>query len=182
MIHLYSGDGKGKTSIAVGMSVRMAGAGKEVLFAQFMKGNESSEIKILETLPNTTVLRVKEKFGFFEELTEKEKEKIASYHNEILEAVFKKIETYRIKEYKSTSKEPEILIVLDEITYPCMWNLINEKRLKEILKELPSQVELVMTGREPTDYMIEVCDYWSEVGMKKHSFEQNIIARHGVEY
>ena len=51
MIHLYSGEGRGKTSIAVGTAVRMAGAGGRIIFAQFMKGSESSEIKVLKSLP-----------------------------------------------------------------------------------------------------------------------------------
>ena len=65
LIHLYCGDGKGKTTAAVGLSVRAAGAGKRVLFAQFLKDGSSSELNILRTLPNVEVACCEQNFGFF---------------------------------------------------------------------------------------------------------------------
>lgn len=177
MIHLYSGEGKGKTSIAVGMSVRFAGAGGRVIFAQFMKGNESSELNILRQLDNVKVLKVEKEFGFYNKMTEQDKSEITGLHNEILGEIAETIE--QIKEKNAC---PQLLIVLDEITYPCRWKLIDEAAFKDLLKDLPECVEVVMTGRDPHDYMIESSDYWSDVEMKRHPFEKGIAARKGVEF
>lgn len=177
MIHLYSGDGKGKTSIAIGMSVRFAGAGGHVIFAQFMKGNESSELNILRQLDNVKVLKVEKEFGFYNKMTEQDKSEITGLHNEILGEIAETIE--QIKEKNAC---PQLLIVLDEITYPCRWKLIDEAAFKDLLKDLPECVEVVMTGRDPHDYMIESSDYWSDVEMKRHPFEKGIAARKGVEF
>ena len=196
MIHLYSGDGKGKTSIAVGMAIRMAGAGGHVIFAQFMKGNESSELNILRQLPQVKVLKVEKEFGFYNEMSDEDKAEITGLHNEIMREIVECVEQIKsngqsnaehIEVQKcedNTGKDacPQILIVLDEITYPCRWNLIDEKLVGKFLKELPDCAELVMTGRDPLDYMIEASDYWSDVEMKRHPFEKGISARIGIEY
>lgn len=181
MIHLYSGDGKGKTSIAVGMSVRFAGAGGHVIFAQFMKGNESSELNILRKLDNVKVLKVEKEFGFYNTMTEQDKSEITELHNEILEEIAEVIEQIK-RDVKRDNTCPKNLIVLDEITYPCRWKLIDEAAFKDLLKDLPECVEVVMTGRDPHDYMIESSDYWSDVEMKRHPFEKGIAARKGVEF
>ena len=196
MIHLYSGDGKGKTSIAVGMAIRMAGAGGHVIFAQFMKGNESSELNILRQLPQVKVLKVDKEFGFYNEMSDEDKAEITDLHNEILREIMRCVEQIKSDEQGNAEHDevpkcedsaredacPQIIIVLDEITYPCRWNLIDEKLVRKLLKELPDCVELVMTGRDPLDYMIEASDYWSDVEMKRHPFEKGMSARIGVEY
>ena len=220
MIHLYSGDGKGKTSIAVGMAIRMSGAGGRVIFAQFMKGNESAELNILRQLPHVKVLKAEKEFGFYNEMTDEDKAEITGLHNEIIEKIAEFVEQIKrseqsnlehdevpkcegnsehnvVRKFESnteydavqkcegnTGKDacPQILIVLDEITYPCRWNLIDEKLVRKLLKELPDCAELVMTGRDPLDYMIEASDYWSDVEMKRHPFEKGMSARIGVEY
>ncbi len=181
MIHLYSGDGKGKTSIVTGMAMRMAGAGKEVIFAQFMKGNESSEIKIFSEIPRMTVLKVEKNFGFYKDMTESEKAEITGCHNEILRKIYNRIKESAGKNI-NRNLEPDLLVVMDEITYPCRWNLIDEMLLLQILRELPENVELAMTGRNPQDYMIECSDYWSDVEKRKHPYDRGIKARQGVEY
>lgn len=196
MIHLYSGDGKGKTSIAVGMAIRMAGAGGHVIFAQFMKGNESSELNILRQLPQVKVLKVNKEFGFFNEMSDEDKAEITGLHNEILREIVECVEQIKSNEQSNAEHAevqkcegnaeedacPQILIVLDEITYPCRWNLIDEELVRKLLKELPDCAELVITGRDPLDFMIEASDYWSDVEMKRHPFEKGISARIGVEY
>ncbi|MBR1866147.1 MAG: cob(I)yrinic acid a,c-diamide adenosyltransferase [Lachnospiraceae bacterium] len=180
MIHMYSGDGKGKTSIVTGMAVRMVGAGKPVLFVQFMKGNMSSEIRILESLPQVTVIKVEQNFGFYGSMSSEDKLKITECHNGLLQKVL-----YRIRQYKGIESEgtgPELLVVLDEITHPCRCNLIDEQLLEQVLTEVPPSVELAMTGRNPKEYMVRASDYWSDLKMKKHPYEKNVVARFGIEY
>lgn len=180
MIHMYSGDGKGKTSIAIGMAVRMAGAGKEVLFTQFMKGNESSEIRILESIPGVKVLKVKNNYGFFGHMSDEDKLEITEKHNEILEEVLRTVRHF--SRIDPEGNGPELLIVLDEITYPCRCDLVDEEILRTILEETPETVELVMTGRNPKEFMVKHSDYWSDLEMRKHPYEKNIVARYGVEF
>ncbi len=180
MIHMYAGDGKGKTSAAVGMAIRMAGAGKEVLFTQFMKGNESSEIRILESIPGIRVLKIEHDYGFYRYMSDEDKLEITEKHNQILEEILRTIRHFSGIDPEGNG--PELMIVLDEITYPCRCNLLDEELLKQILDETPDTVELVMTGRNPKEYMVKHSDYWSDLELRKHPYEKNVVARYGVEF
>ena len=73
MIHLYTGDGKGKTSAAIGLCIRAAGWERRICFAQFMKGNDTGELRVLERLPEVTILRSQKNFGFYHAMSENDK-------------------------------------------------------------------------------------------------------------
>lgn len=171
MIHLYSGDGKGKTSIANGMAVRMAGAGNQVLYARFMKGSASSELASFYRLPQIKVLEAGKDFPFYKQMSDEDKAEITKCHNRILTEILDGVE----------NREGSLMIILDEITYPCRWNLVDVSLLRGLIDNLPDDVELVMTGRNPMDFMMECADYWSEVTMKKHPYEKGVAARVGIE-
>lgn len=180
MIHLYSGEGRGKTSIAVGTAVRMSGAGKRVIFAQFMKGQESSEIGILGSLPGVEICCVPESFPFYNGMSEEQMESITKYHNDILMHIMDEVKL--VGEMGEDGQSPQLLVVLDEITYPISWNLVDQTMVRRLLSDLPESVELIMTGRNPSEEMIAFSDYWSEVMMKRHPYEKGVMARKGVEY
>ncbi|MDE6434771.1 MAG: cob(I)yrinic acid a,c-diamide adenosyltransferase [Lachnospiraceae bacterium] len=201
MIHLYSGEGRGKTSIAVGTAVRMAGAGKRVIYAQFMKGGESSEINILETIPNVEICRVPEEFPFYGQMSEEQKCQIKAYHNAILNHVMEQAQCFKRTGGERQNRadcflsgtgdeitvdkeigEPELLVVLDEITYPVSWALVDISLVNRLLQNLPESVELIMTGQNPSEQMIASSDYWSELSMERHPYEKGIKARKGVEF
>lgn len=188
MIHLYSGEGRGKTSIAVGTAIRMAGAGKKVIFAQFMKSGESSEIKVLAALPDVEICRVPEEFPFYNQMSEEQRGRITTYHNAILNHVIDEVQCYRHEEERKNAAagevvtKPELLVVLDEITYPVSWGLVDIPLVNRFLKELPEPVELILTGQNPSEQMIASSDYWSELSMKRHPYESGVMAREGVEY
>ena len=76
LIHIYCGDGKGKTSAAIGLAVRAAGCGMKVVFARFLKTESSGELKVLDEIPQSTVLHLERSYGFFWTLTEEEKEEV----------------------------------------------------------------------------------------------------------
>ena len=168
LIHLYHGDGKGKTTAAVGLAIRAAGNGFKVVFVQFMKGSGSGEIKILESLENVQVLRSQKDFGFFRLMPEHVQKELTSIHNEILETGFEMI------------KEGGV-IVLDEITHALNFGLIDGERVNILLSNKPENVEIIMTGRNPMGYLIDVADYVSEIKKIKHPFDQGIGAREGIE-
>lgn len=170
MIHLYTGDGKGKTSAAVGMCVRAAGHGRQICFAQFMKGNDTGEISVLKRLPEVTVLRSPVSFGFFNSLTAKEKEELTRIHNRILETLLELLKD-------GTDR----LIVLDEVTYPVKFGLLDPALLSRLLS-YGQRTELVLTGRDPADFLVSCADYLTEMKCLRHPCQKGVPAREGVEY
>lgn len=169
MIHLYMGDGKGKTTAAVGLAVRASGSGKQVLFSQFMKGNDTGEIHSLEMISNIKILRSEKQYEFYKNLTEKEKLELTAVHNQIMDELLKAA-------YSGQAQ----MIILDEITYPVKWNLVDVNKLKKLLQN--ESVELVLTGRDPEDFMLDCADYITEMRKVRHPYEKGIKSRVGVEY
>jgi len=170
MIHLYTGNGKGKTTAATGLAVRAAGCGKRVMFTQFMKGNESGELEILKMLENVTICRSVKNFGFYSTLSDAEKKELTSEHNRILDEILEMLKQERCD-----------LVVMDEITYPVNWNLLDQEKLQQVLS-YGKQAELVLTGRSPKAFIMDAADYLTEMNAVRHPFEQGVPARKGVEY
>lgn len=171
LIHVYFGEGKGKTTAAAGLAVRAAGAGKQVVFAQFFKGNATGEIQSFQKLPNIRVLRCTENLGFFKNMTEQEKEKSKQMHTDILKQIFKILKTEQVD-----------LLVLDEITYPYEYDNIDRKLVETLLFQKPEGLELVVTGRNPAPVFLEKADYVTEMRKIKHPYDRNVMARSGIEY
>ncbi len=172
MIQLYCGDGKGKTTAALGQLIRMNGWGEKTVFCQFMKGNDTGELHSLENIKGVRILRSEKDFGFYKSMTEKEKLELTGIHNRLLE------ELLMLQE-----KEEAGLIVLDEITYPVEYGLIDINRLKLLLKRAgEKKCELVLTGRDPADFLMESADYITRMEKIRHPFDKGIMARKGIEY
>ena len=170
MLHLYTGDGKGKTTAAVGLAARAAGRGIRVCFAQFMKGNESGEIVSLAQIPKVTVHRSNKVFGFYNDLTDEEKAELTDIHNDILREVLIRAKTGMCG-----------MVILDELTYPLMWNLVNMELVKSLLA-LSKNIEIVVTGRNAADFLVEQADYITEMKAVRHPFDKGVQARIGIEY
>lgn len=171
LIHVYCGDGKGKTTAAIGLSVRAAGGGKKVLFVQFMKGGETGELEILRKLPGTEVLRSEKKFPFYKQMNEAQKEELTQIHNRLLETVRERIEAGVCD-----------LLVLDELTYPYEWELLDKEKVKEIFERRTNRPEIVCTGRNPAGFFTERADYITEMKCLRHPYEKGIAARKGIEF
>lgn len=171
LIHVYHGDGKGKTTAAVGLGVRASGCGKRVIFSQFMKGQETGEIEALGHLPNVTVLRSQKDFPFYSQMSDEQKQEITDIHNDILDKLAEIV----------ASKQAE-LIIMDEITYPYNWELINRDRFLQLMEACKGNVELVLTGRNPDDIMLDKADYITEMRCLRHPYEKGIKARKGIEF
>lgn len=116
-VHLYCGDGKGKTTAAVGLSVRASGAGKSVLFTQFLKDGSSSELNVLRALPNVKVLCCERNFGFFRSMDKETR------------AAARRVYTALLEETLQKSADGVALLVLDEAVAACNHGLIEEARL-----------------------------------------------------
>lgn len=169
MIHIYCGDGKGKTTAAMGLAVRMAGSGGGVLIGQFFKDGSSSEIPMLRQLPGITVKLCPTAPGRFSRLTEPQRKQAREDYSRYLEALLEKAPDYD-------------MLVLDEVISACNRQVVPEERLLSFLDSLPEKPEVVLTGRNPSQKILERGDYVSEIREIKHPFQKGVPARLGIEY
>lgn len=171
LVHVYCGDGKGKTTAAAGLAVRAAGSGRNVIFAQFMKGNDSGELTAMKQLPGIEIIRNSKNYGFYHQMSSRDKEAITEEHNRMLAVI-----TERINGGKCD------MLILDEFTYPYNYGLIDRVRVKRLVKNRPAAVEVVITGREPAEIFLEQADYITEMKCIRHPYNKGIQARRGIEY
>lgn len=170
LIHIYCGDGKGKTTAAVGLAVRAAGAGKRVMFVQFLKDGTSSEIDVLNRINGIDVYFCDTQHGFIINMTKDELNRTRTNAKNLISAVIDK------------SKQNIDLLVLDEIVASCNYDIADENELTEFLKNKPQELEVVMTGRNPSEKLTELADYITEMKKIKHPYDIGISARMGIEY
>lgn len=172
MIHLYTGEGKGKTTAAIGQAMRAAGSGYLVVFAQFMKGNDTGELHSLAAIPEVQFLRSEKSFGFYSAMNDDQKAELTQIHNGMLNTLLARAE-----------EGETFLMVLDEITYPVNWNLLDVERLKDLLSYArSSQMEIVLTGRDPAQFLQDSADYITRMECVRHPYKRGIEARKGVEF
>ena len=169
MIHIYCGDGKGKTTAAVGLAVRMSGFGGKVLFGQFFKDGSSSEIAPLKQLPGITVRHCSTIPGRYLRLTPEQRIQVSADYTEYLEMLLEMAPEYD-------------LLVLDEVISACNRGTVPEQRLLAFLDRLPEEREVVLTGRNPSEALQARADYISEVKKIRHPFDRGIPAREGIEF
>ncbi len=170
LIHIYEGDGKGKTTAAVGLSIRYAGNGGQVVYTQFLKRNDSGELKILEQIENICLIRCSKNFGFTFRMTEEQKKEAAEYYNAHLKKVLEK-----------AGELSQGLLVLDEVLDAYNSNMIDHQMLLQFLKEKPEGLEVVLTGRNPSEELLVLADYVTFMEKRKHPYDKGITARRGVE-
>ncbi len=166
-IQVYIGDGKGKTTAAIGLTIRAIGAGLKVAFFQFFKTGSSSEVKILKSFYPKIYYKNFGKKGFIkDQINEKTKNKVLQGWEELKELV--KSRTYNI-------------IVLDEISFALDWGIIGLKEFLDFLKNKPEDLEIIITGRSAPQELIEIADLVTEMKKIKHYYEKGIKARKGIE-
>ena len=170
LIHIYCGDGKGKTTAAVGLAVRCAGRGNKVLLVQFLKSRDSGELYSLAKLPDIEVMRGKESKKFTFQMNEEEKHALLIEHNKMFEQVLAKI--------KNGSYS---LLILDEVIGALNAKVFEMPKLIEFLRHKSENLEVVLTGRNPAPELVEIADYVSEMRKVKHPMDKGIMAREGIE-
>ena len=171
LIHVYFGDGKGKTTAATGLAVRAEGCGCRVVFAQFMKCRKTGETDSLQKL-GIEVIRAGNSEKFSWEMTEKEKDECRDAQAVLL-GMIKDI----------TLREGEVdLIILDEALNAAALGFLDEEALKDFVYNKPACVELVLTGCIAPAWLLEKADYITEMKKCKHPFDEGIAARESIEY
>lgn len=171
LIHVYCGDGKGKTTCALGLALRAAGAKMNVVIIQFLKGSDTSELQSIKNIPEIKVLRNAEDYGFVSNMTPAQLETIKQMHNDNLNIALRLIETEKCD-----------LLILDELTYVYDMKLIDTEKIDSLIKNKPENLELVITGRNPNSVFIDNADYITEMKALKHPFDKGIHARKGIEF
>lgn len=170
LIEIYCGDGKGKTTAAVGLAVRAAGRGLRVCLVQFLKGRETGELVSLAMLPNIRVIRSKQSGKFTFQMDERELQAVYDLQTKDLLTA---LEVMRAGECD--------VLILDEIMAALSTGTVDEDLLRSLMEQRPGTVELVLTGRNPPDWILEQADYISEIVKRRHPFDKAVAARDGIE-
>ena len=174
MLHIYCGDGKGKTTAAMGLALRAAGRGKRVVIAQFLKGADSGERYALAHVPGVELLPVPERVTFSFRMNEAERREAAQRFLDLCAQCRERV--------RSGAAE---LLVLDEVCAAVNAKLLPLSALLALLDEVPEDCEgceVVLTGRDPAPELRERADYLTEMRCLRHPYERGVAARPGVEY
>ena len=167
-IHVYTGNGKGKTTAAFGLALRAVGAGLKVFIGQFVKGKTYNEnVAIARHLKNVTVKQYG--LGCFI---------VNSPTEDDIKAARKGLDEMR----KIIQKGKYDMVIMDEVNIALYYKLIDIEDLLEIIKNKPEYVELVLTGRYAPQELIDKADLVTEMKEIKHYYRKGIEARKGIEY
>jgi cob(I)alamin adenosyltransferase len=167
-IHVYTGNGKGKTTAAIGLGVRAVGDGLKVCMVQFMKGRRYSEIDALSHLPHFTVTQ----FGRDEFVSKEKPEQID------VDLAQKGL----IHAKEIIKKAAYDVVILDEINVAVDYHLISVKDVLALLDEKPEKMELILTGRYASPEIIKRADLVSEILEIKHPYQKGITSRKGIDW
>ncbi len=165
-LQVYTGNGKGKTTAALGLALRAAGAGKKVYIGQFIKGMHYSELDILPTIPNITVKQYGRGCFIYSKPVQEDYEAALNGLvdiGDILES----------GEYD--------LVVLDEANVALYYELFSLEDLEKVLKSRARHVEVVITGRYAPQELLDMADLVTEMREVRHYYTKGIEARTGIE-
>ena len=166
-IQVYTGDGKGKTTAALGLALRAAGNGMKSYIAQFMKGTRYGEVEYIEKIDEIVVAQ----FGWEDCIR---KEDVTEFHKE-------RTGEGLTAAYEAVSSKKYDIVILDEILVAVWFGLIEESKVIEFLNWHPRDSELVLTGRNATEEIIRISDLTTEMKCIKHYYDKGVLSRKGIE-
>lgn len=166
LVHLYCGDGKGKTTAAMGLALRALGQGMRVVVVQFLKNGTSGELEPLKKL-GAAVYSGQPGAKFTFQMNAEEKAQATKENNARLAEALQQLCD---------------LLILDEICAARNSGMVDEALAKQAVLERPQHREVVLTGRNPEAWMVEAADYITEMQPRRHPYEQGILARKGIEF
>ncbi len=167
LIQIYTGDGKGKTSTGMGLLVRALGRGLKVKIIQLFKRDTGEQFFFENS--GIEYLQFKPLHPYFKTYEEGELESLRKEFLEFWEEAIKDLETYD-------------LVLIDEFGPGINWGIIPEDFALKFLEEKPEKTELILTGRDFPESLIEKADYVSEIKKIKHPYDEGTLAREGIEY
>lgn len=166
-IHLYTGNGKGKTTAALGLALRAAGAGKMVFVAQFVKGMHYAELDALTRFPEIELNQYGLDCFIENQPTEMD-----------IQAARKGLEEVTIMILGNQYD----VIILDEVCIALYYHLFETEELISILLQKPDSMEIVLTGRYAPPELFEIADLVTEMNEIKHYYTKGVLARKGIEF
>ena len=166
-IQVYTGDGKGKTTAALGLTLRAYGYGLKIFIAQFIKGKKYNEIKALEKFKDNVIVKQYGNGCFI-------RKKPSKMDIEMAENGLKEIRQIL------TSGDYDV-VIMDEINVAMYFDLLKVEDVIELIKLKPEKVELILTGRKVAPQILEMADLVTEMKEVKHYYAKGVIAREGIE-
>lgn len=166
-IHLYTGNGKGKTTAAMGLALRAVGAGKRIFIAQFVKGMHYSELDVMERFPEIKLKQYGLDCFIVNQPTQQD-----------IDAARKGLEAVSV----IITQNKYDMVILDELCIALYYHLFEIDQVLAILKAKPVEMEIVMTGRYAPQELFEVADLVTEMTEIKHYYNKGIQARKGIEF
>jgi cob(I)alamin adenosyltransferase len=167
MYHVITGNGKGKTTAAIGMAIRAAGAELKVFVGQFVKGKAYAEHSIMRAIPNID-LKLFGRTCFIEKVPAKEDYDAA---RKGLQEITKVLE-----------EGIHQMVILDELHIALYYRLFDLKCVTDLIKKYKHKIEIVSTGRYANEKLLELADLVSEIKEVKHYYNSDVEARKGIEY
>lgn len=186
-IQVYTGDGKGKTTAAIGLAVRAVGAGKKVCIIQFMKSLAYSEQKVLSSLPGITLITVGKPYFIAKEgiLT---KEQLEAWGDQVtVYPAGHPPADYRAMILGGVDKAVEAvaggydMVILDEYNMACWYDLATDEDTERILAARRPETELIVTGRNAPQKLLDAADLITEMKKIRHYYDSGVTARKGIE-
>ncbi len=166
-IHLYTGNGKGKTTAAIGLAIRAAGAGKKVFIAQFVKGVHYSELEALRRFPEIVVRQYGLDCFIKQQPAPKDIEMAQKGLRETASII---------------NNNKYDVVIMDEVCIALYYQLIGAAELTSVLKKKPEAMEIVLTGRKAPKELYEISDLITEMKEIKHYYNKGVQARKGIEH
>ncbi len=168
-VQIYTGNGKGKTSAALGVALRASGAGLKTLIVQFMKKFPYSEVKALENFSDKIIIKqfIGDAFVLKKQKPSEEEKREAE----------RALETVR----KALASDEYDIVIMDEICVSIYFNLYSIEEILEIVRTKPEGKELILTGRYCPEEIIDAADLVTEMTEIKHYYEQGVFSRKGID-
>lgn len=171
LVHLYFGDGKGKTTAAMGLGLRAYGRGKKVLLVQFLKNYDSGEIIAVENLSDSfRILKGEPVKKFMGSMTEAEKDTTVRSQRQMFRNAM-----------EVNNAEKFDLIIFDELVDAVNLGIVEMSELENFIRTKSDDLEVVITGHCPKQDFFELCDYVTEMRKIKHPYDRGVFARIGIE-
>ena len=171
MVHIYYGDGKGKTTAAIGLAARAAGSRMKVLFVQFLKTEFSGERHTLSHTENISLSFAPLELKFTFDMNDNEKREAAQVFRKIFDDSVTKVFTQKYD-----------MVVFDEIFTAIEAGMISEHDVYEFVSNAPKNLEIVMTGHNPPERLLALADYITEMKKIRHPYDKGVQARFGIEF